>query len=132
MPDTRITRVTWPVVGTEGSLHKRSAICRPWEPPAEDQIDPVTGEPLRWEPEHVRAYIREAMELLKRMPMPRGGMPGGERSGMPEAVRQVMESYGWDEARTAQGRPTAAEISQLDRVLAWLWWLPERRRRAGS
>ena len=45
---------------------------------------------------------------------------------MPDIVREVMESYGWDEAR-ALVRPSAEEIGDLDRVLAWLWWLPDRR-----
>ena len=122
----KITKVSWPVRGIDGTVHKRIAVVRPWEAPAEDKIDPVTGEPLHWEPEHVRAYVRDAMDILKRMPMPRGGMPAGQRSGMPDVVREVMESYGYDEAR-AIARPSALEISQLDRVLAWLWWISDDR-----
>ncbi|MCG8595631.1 MAG: DUF6362 family protein [Kiloniellales bacterium] len=122
----RITRVSWPVKGTDGKTYHRLAFARPWEAPPEDAMDPETGEPKRWEPQHVRAYIRMAMDILKRLPMHRGGMPAGQRSGMPEVVRQVAESYGWDEAR-AVVRPSSQEISDLDRVLAWLWWLPDRR-----
>lgn len=122
----RITRVSWPVDGIDGKQHRRRAVVHPWEAPPEDALDPATGEPKHWEPQHVRAYIRMAMDILKRLPMHKGGMPAGERSGMPDVVRQVMESYGWGEAR-AVARPTAQEISDLDRVLAWLWWLSDRR-----
>jgi len=122
----KITRVSWPIDDHDGKQHRRVAVVRPWEAPPEDALDPETGEPKHWEPQHVRAYIRDAMDILKRLPMHAGGMPAGERSGMPDVVRQVMESYGWDEVRTV-ARPTAHEISDLDRVLAWLWWLPDRK-----
>ena len=109
----KITRVSWPVQGADGSTYKRRAVVRPWEVPPEDALDPVTGEPKHWEPEHVRAYIRVAMDILKRLPMHRGGMPAGERSGMPDIVREVMESYGWDEARARARRRSATSTGCL-------------------
>ena len=122
----KITRVSWPITGIDGKPYRRVALVRPWEPPPEEAFDPETGEPRHWEPPQVRAYIRAAMEILQRLPRPKGGLPLGPRSAMPEVVRQVAESYGWEQAR-AVARPTAVEIDQLDRVLAWLWWLPDRR-----
>ncbi len=128
--EAKITRVSWPVEGIDGKLHRRVAVVRPWEAPPEDALDPETGEPKHWEPQHVRAYVRDAMDILKRLPMPSGGMPGGHHSGMPDVVREFFESYGnaaVTEALERRVAPTAAEISALDRVLAWLWWLPDRR-----
>ena len=108
----KITRVSWPVQGADESTCKRRAVVRPWEAPSEDALDPVTGEPKHWEPQHVRAYIRVAMDILKRLPMQKGGMPAGERWGMPDIVREVMESCGY-KPRATVARPMAQETGDL-------------------
>ena len=66
--EAKITRVSWPIGGIDGEQHRRVAVVRPWEAPPEDALDPETGEPKRWEPQDVRAYIRVAMDILKRLP----------------------------------------------------------------
>ena len=126
----RITRVSWPVEGIDGKQHRRRPVVRPWEAPPEDALDPATGEPKHWEPQHVRERLRVAVDVLQRMPMPPGGRPAGSRSGMPEHVREFFESYGKEAAQdalTRPVRPTRHEISEMDRVLAWLRWLDDPR-----
>ena len=125
--DTRIGRATWvswPVSGPGGCLRRRVQV-QPWSPPPEDPLDEVTGDPLTWEPGHVRARLREAMDTLRRLPMPKDGRPRILSSGMPEVVHHVVEAYGY-----AAGSPKTPvprqDIGRLDEVLDWLMWLPER------
>lgn len=86
---------------------------------------PSAGKPAVWAVDHVRAWLKEAMETLARMPMPPGGIPNGSQSGMPDVVREVAQSYGWQATRVPVVRPSADEIDRLDFCLEWLGWLLE-------
>ncbi len=121
-----VTWVSWPSHTPQGGKIRRRASVRAWTPPPEDPIDEETGEPRVWEAGHVRAWIREAMETLQRLPMPQDGLPRRLRSHMPEIVRDLVEAYGYEAGRP---RPavSAAEIDRLDRVLDWLLQLRDRR-----
>lgn len=125
-PATPVTWVSWPSHTPQGARIRRRASVRAWTRPPEDPIDEETGEPRVWEAGHVRAWIREAMETLHRLPMPRDGLPRRLRSHMPEIVRDLVEAYGYDAERPRSGG-SAAEIDRLDRVLDWLLQLRDRR-----
>ena len=99
---------------------------RPYTEPLADPIDPVTGEPVVWERGHVRAALCEAMDTLRKLPLPVGEAPPPPRSLWPLLVRSIMEAYGYSEATTTT-RASAQEIDKMDRTLAWFWWLPQRK-----
>ena len=124
------TWVSWPVAARRGGRLRRRVEVRAWAPPPEDPIDEATGEPLVWEAGHVRAWIREAMETLRRLPLPRDGLPRRPSSHMPAVVRELVEAYGYDPGPN-QGRArepvSPREIGRLDRVLDWLLRLEDRR-----
>ncbi len=125
-PGRAKTWVSWPVAARRGSGLRRRVEVRGWEPSPEDPIDEATGEPLVWEAGHVRAWIREAMETLRRLPLPRDGLPRRPSSQMPGVVRELVEAYGYDRSRTREP-VSPQEIGRLDRVLEWLLWLTDRR-----
>ena len=75
---------------------------------------------------HVRSFLSEALDTLKRMPLPSGALPAAPRSLWPITVQAVMEAYGYSEAK-ATNVPGPTEISKMDRVLAWFWMLPRQR-----
>lgn len=118
--------VSWPIASRQGGQLRRRVEVRGWEPPPEDPIDEATGEPLVWEAGHVRAWIREAMETLRRLPLPRDGLPRRPSSHMPDVVRELVEAYGYDKGRTREP-VSPREIGRLDRVLDWLIRLADRR-----
>ncbi|MDJ0944272.1 MAG: DUF6362 family protein [Kiloniellales bacterium] len=120
------TWVSWPVVSRRGGQLRRRVEVRGWEPPPEDPIDEATGEPRVWEAGHVRAWIREAMDTLRRLPLPKDGLPRRPSSHMPEVLREFVEAYGYDRGRSREP-VSAREIDRLDRVLDWLLWLEARR-----
>ena len=123
-PLGRATWVSWPVSGPNGCLRRRVQV-EPWSPPLEDPLDEETGDPLHWEAGHVRARLREAMETLRRLPMPKDGRPRHLSSGMPEVVHQIVEAYGYA-AGSAKAPVPPRDIGRLDEVLDWLVWLPDR------
>lgn len=126
-PPARVkTWVSWPVASRRGGHLRRRVEVRGWEAPPEDPIDEATGEPLVWEAGHVRAWIREAMETLRRLPLPKDGLPRRPSSHMPDVVRELVEAYGYDRGR-ARAPVSRREIGRLDRVLDWLMVLSDRR-----
>lgn len=129
--ECRPTWVSWPVRGAaSGSkadrVLRRKIAVYPWVPSPEDPLDEETGEPQHWESGHVRAWIREAMETLRRLPLPSDGLPAGLRSRMPAVVREVVEAYGYDRGKT-RSPVSPQEIERLDRVLDWLYLFGDRR-----
>lgn len=118
--------VSWPAQTPQGARIRRRAPVTAWTPPPEDPIDEQSGEPRVWESGHVRAWIREAMETLHRLPMPKDGLPRRLRSHMPEIVRDLVEAYGYEAGRPRPG-VSAAEVDRLDRVLDWLLQIRDRR-----
>ena len=77
----------------------------------------------------VIATLERAADTLKRLPIPRNGMPAQEHSSWP-LVPNGLEDAGHDESsRAPRIPPRPRAISELDRVLPWLAALdgPERR-----
>lgn len=62
--------------------------------------------------ESLKAIIREAVRTEHNLPAT-GCYPAGYRSTMPEYVREVAESYGYDSAKIGRITPTAAQIDRM-------------------
>jgi hypothetical protein len=67
--------------------------------------------------ENLKAIIREAVRTQHNLP-PTGCRPASWGSTMPDYVREVSESYGYDSARIGRITPTADQITRLDMVCA--------------
>lgn len=67
--------------------------------------------------ENLKAIIREAVRTQHNLPAT-GCKPASWGSTMPNYVREVSESYGYDSARIGRIAPTAAQIDRLDMVCA--------------
>lgn len=67
--------------------------------------------------ESLKAIIREAVRTQHNLPAT-GCKPASWGSTMPDYVREVSESYGYDSARIGRITPTAAQIDRLDMVCA--------------
>ena len=79
------------------------------------------GAGRRWSESEIEARIEEAVDTLKRVPV-----PDIQRSVTmwPEFVHDAHEAYGYGEFRPPR-RPAAPDaISRLDETLNWLRWLP--------
>ena len=68
----------------------------------------------------VIAALERAADTLKRLPMPRNGMPARERSSWPAIPDDPDETHGRDPSRPPVNPPRARAISELDQVLPWL------------
>lgn len=81
--------------------------------------------PAVWTPELAHILVAEVMDILYRLP------PGGPRppqSCMPDYVRSLEESYGWNEEKTLV-KPTKKEMAKLDLVLSLLYAIKDDRQR---
>lgn len=96
-----------------------------WQPAPDREPRP---EPVHPTLEGVRADLAQAMVTLRAMEA-RGAFPAQLRSAHPEVIRLATEAYGYDDAE-ARRRPTPAEISRLDILLACLIKLPRDERLA--
>ena len=65
------------------------------------------------------------METLRRLPLPKDGLPRRPSSHMPDVLRDFVEAYGYERGRV-QEPVSPREIGRLDRVLDWLMWLEDR------
>ena len=115
------TRVSWPA--TIKPPKRRFELVYSWEPPVRDPVDPVTGEPATWERGHVRSFIAEALDVLRRLPMPPGELPADPGCAWPLTIKAVAEAYGYDKSVVTKGA-SPAEVVKMDRTLAWFWYLP--------
>ncbi len=68
----------------------------------------------------VVAALERAADTLKRLPMPRNGMPARERSSWPAIPDDPDEISDRAPSRPHVTPPRARAISELDRVLPWL------------
>lgn len=64
----------------------------------------------------IKRLLREAWITQVNLPAT-GTRPGGYGSTMPDYVRDISESYGYDTATIGRITPTAAQIDRLDLVL---------------
>jgi hypothetical protein len=65
----------------------------------------------------IKRLLREAWATQHNLPRT-GTRPAGYGSTMPDYVRDVAESYGYDAAMIGRVAPTAAAIDRLDMALA--------------
>ena len=76
----------------------------------------------RWSESEIEERIEEAVETLKRIPV-----PDIQRSvtKWPGFVHDAHEAYGYGEFRPPRGAAAPDAISRLDETLGWLRWLPK-------
>jgi hypothetical protein len=78
--------------------------------------------------DELRQRCREAAYTLRRLPMPRHGLPADFRAHWPDVAYEWL-AYGWTPARAPRIPPSPQEISRLDEVLGWcLRWLSREQR----
>jgi hypothetical protein len=77
----------------------------------------------------VIAALERAADTLKRLPMPRNGMPARERSSWPAIPDDPNETCSRDPSQSHVNPPRARAISELDQVLPWLGTLGSADRR---
>jgi uncharacterized protein DUF6362 len=78
--------------------------------------------------DELRQRFREAAYTLRRLPMPRHGLPANFRTHWPDIAYEWL-AYGWTPARAPRIPPSPQEISRLDEVLGWcLRWLSREQR----
>lgn len=68
----------------------------------------------------VIAALERAADTLKRLPIPRNGMPARERSSWPEIPDDPDDDSARVPLRSHKSPPRPRAISELDRVLPWL------------
>ncbi len=68
----------------------------------------------------VIAALERAADTLKRLPIPRNGMPARERSSWPEIPDDPDDHSARVPLRSPKSPPRPRAISELDRVLPWL------------
>lgn len=68
----------------------------------------------------VIAALERAADTLKRLPMPRNGMPARERSSWPAILVDRDDTQDPGPSRPAVIPPRARAISELDQILPWL------------
>ena len=79
------------------------------------------GERRRWSESEIEERIEEAVETLKRIPV-----PDIQRSvtKWPGFVHDTHEAYGYGEFRPPRSPAAPDAISRLDETLDWLRWSP--------
>ena len=73
--------------------------------------------------------LERAADTLKRLPMPRNGMPARERSSWPMMLGDPGDTCSPAASHASRNPPLARAISELDCVLPWLAALDNTERR---
>ena len=74
----------------------------------------------------LQTAFEDAGRILARMPG-KGLRPADTGSSWPPFVREVMQAYGYDEARPRSATASNREIEQMGEVYAWVGLLPHHR-----
>jgi len=82
---------------------------------------PISHEGGHWTVERVERRVVEAVDTLKRLPVPHVRR---RVTLWPEFVRDSREAYGWETARLRLAPAAPEAITRLDETLVWLRWLP--------
>lgn len=80
-----------------------------------------------WTIEDSRYRLTEAADTIRRLPMPKGGMPAELKSAWPDVVHDWM-AYAYTDASAPRARPSQEAIKHLDETLDWLHWLTRDQR----
>ena len=75
----------------------------------------------------LRQRFREAAYTLRRLPMPRHGLPASFKVSWPDIAYEWL-AYGWTPARAPRIPPSPGEIDRLDEVLGWMHLLDRQQR----
>ncbi len=73
--------------------------------------------------------LERAADTLRRLPMPRNGMPAPERSSWPTTLKDSGDACDCTLSHPPRIPPGPRAISELDRVLPWLGTLDDADRR---
>jgi len=86
----------------------------------------TTARPAPWTPEEIETRLVEAVDTLKRLPV-----PDIQRSVTlwPDVVQDSREAYGYATTRYRPAPAAPDAITRLDETLAWLRWLPRAAQR---
>lgn len=103
----KVERVDYPLACCDGCASRLAVTRRPRDD---------------WTIQRLREAIREAFVVLKLVGYGPNGRPLELKAWWPEVVHDAAEAYGFNRA-AAQRRATMEEISHLDRVLPWLYWI---------
>ena len=77
-------------------------------------------------PEALVAVLEAAGKTL--LALPEGGIfPAGVGAAWPSFVREMVEAYGYDEARPRMPAPTARQIEEMGVVFGWVGTIPNDR-----
>ena len=77
--------------------------------------------------DELRQRMREAAWTLRRLPMPRNGLPADFKVGWPDVAYDWL-AYGWLPTRSPRIPPTPDAIDRLDECLNWMHWLTRDQR----
>lgn len=86
-----------------------------------------SGPSRPWSLDELRQRCREAAYTLRRLPMPKNGLPADFKVSWPDIAYEWL-AYGWNPMRAPRIPPSPREISRLDEVLGWLHWLTREQR----
>ena len=75
----------------------------------------------------LRERMQEAAYTLRRLPMPKRGLPHQFKVAWPDVAYEWL-AYGWTPARAPRIVPNAREITRLDECLSWLHLLTRDQR----
>lgn len=78
----------------------------------------------------IRAKLRTAVWVIRFVPFPRNGAPAGYRSCMPDPIVSYWDAFGREKAEATKPRPTAAQLTEADEVLHWLFWIEDTEARS--
>lgn len=83
--------------------------------------------PERRSSAEIESRLREAADVLRRLPRPKEiAELRGRWSAWPGVVRKAGEAYGYDRTRRIVIPPSGAEIDRMDEAVVWLQWLDKK------
>jgi hypothetical protein len=77
--------------------------------------------------DELRDRMREAAYTLRRLPLPKHGLPASFKVTWPDVAYEWL-AYGWNPARAPRIPPTPLEIDRLDEALNWMHALTREQR----
>ncbi|MGB0748931.1 MAG: DUF6362 family protein [Magnetospiraceae bacterium] len=85
-----------------------------------------------WDRDAVRVRVEEAVDSLRRLPMPKGSRPRGMFTAWPDHVSESFDQwvgYNRHEVASRPAAPSARAIQRMDETLEWLRWIEDADRR---
>ena len=82
-----------------------------------------------WTTGDVVYRLAEAIETLRRLPLPRHGRPAQRWTYWPDYVRDALEAYGYAKTHIRPGAPPPDKIKRMEETLEWLLWVADLERK---